>query len=156
MGKGKPWSVGQEKQLRELVKAGKTVDELAAELKKSPGAIKKKLRRLGLEVVVPNEKKIRGTTTTSFRLVVPDDLPSVEYQLRKLAGAIDALEKGDLDKVDVMRLGRLIAGVDKYKELYAAYVEYREIEQKVDYAIEWMKKRDEERKNLDRVKGKTN
>lgn len=156
MGKGKPWSVGQEKQLRELVKAGKTVDELAAELKKSPGAIKKKLRRLGLEVVVPNEKKIRGTTTTSFRLVIPDDLPSVEYQLRKLAGALDALEKGDLDKVDVMRLGRLIAGVDKYKELYAAYVEYREIEQKVDYAIEWMKKRDEERKNLDRVKGKTN
>jgi len=154
--KGKPWTVEQEKQLRELVKAGKTVDELAAELKKSPGAIKKKLRRLGLEVVVPNEKKIRGTTTTSFRLVVPDDLPSVEYQLRKLAGAIDALEKGDLDKVDVMRLGRLIAGVDKYKELYAAYVEYREIEQKVDYAIEWMKKRDEERKDLDRVKGKTN
>jgi len=154
--KGKPWTVEEEKQLRDLVKAGKTVDELAAELKKSPGAIKKKLRRLGLEVVVPNEKKIRGTTTTSFRLVVPDDLPSVEYQLRKLAGAIDALEKGDLNKVDVMRLGRLIAGVDKYKELYAAYVEYREIEQKVDYAIEWMKKRDEERKNLDRVKGKTN
>jgi len=156
LGKGKPWSVEQEKQLRELVKAGKIVDELAAELKKSPGAIKKKLRRLGLEVVVPNEKKIRGTTTTSFRLVVPDDLPSVEYQLRKLAGAIDALEKGDLDKVDVMRLGRLIAGVDKYKELYAAYVEYHEIEQKVNYAIEWMKKRDEERKDLDRVKGKTN
>jgi len=43
--------------LRELVKAGKTVDELAGELKKSPGAIKKKLRRLGLEVVVPIEKK---------------------------------------------------------------------------------------------------
>jgi len=57
LGKGKPWSVGQEKQLRELVKAGKTVDELAGELKKSPGAIKKKLRRLGLEVVVPIEKK---------------------------------------------------------------------------------------------------
>jgi len=153
--KGKPWTVEEEKQLRELVKAGKIVDELAAELKKSSGAIKKKLRRLGLEVVVPNEKKICGTTTTSFRLVVPDDLPSVEYQLRKLAGAIDALEKGDLDKVDVMRLGRLIAGVDKYKELYAAYVGYRDIEQKVDYAIEWMKKRDKERKNLDRVKGTT-
>ena len=46
----------------------------------------------------------------------------------------------------------LIAGVDKYKTLYAEYVGYREIEQKVDYAIEWMKKRDEERKNLDRLK----
>jgi hypothetical protein len=72
--------------------------------------------------------------------------------LRKLAGAIDALEKDDLSKVDVMRLGRLIAGVEKYTDMYAAYVGYREIEQKVDYAIEWMKKRDEERKSLDRLK----
>ena len=40
------------------MKAGKTVEELAAELKKSPGAIKLKLRRLGLEVVVPDEKKL--------------------------------------------------------------------------------------------------
>lgn len=151
MGKGKPWLRAHELQLRELVKAGKTVEELAAELKKSPGAIKLKLRRLGLEVVVPDEKKTSGTTT-SFHLVIPADLPSVEYQLRKLAGAIDALEKGDLSKVDVMRLGRLIAGVEKYTDMYAAYVGYREIEQKVDYAIEWMKKRDEERKSLDRLK----
>jgi len=135
-----------------MVPAGKNVDELAAELKKSPGAIKKKLPRLGLEVVVQAEKKFSGTTTTSFHLVIPADLPSVEYQLRKLAGAIDALEKGDLSKVDVMRLGRLIAGVEKYTDMYAAYVGYREIEQKVDYAIEWMKKRDEERKSLDRLK----
>ena len=152
MGKGTPWSREQELQLRELVKAGKTVEELAAELKKSPGAIKLKLRRLGLEVVVPDEKKTGGTTSTSFHLVIPADLPSVEYQLRKLAGAIDALEKGNLDKVDVMRLGRLIAGVEKNSAMYAAYVGYREIEQKVDYAIEWMKKRDEEHKNLDRLK----
>jgi len=151
LGKGKPWLRAHELQLRELVKAGKTVEELAAELKKSPGAIKLKLRRLGLEVVVPDEKKTSGTTT-SFHLVIPADLPSVEYQLRKLAGAIDALEKGDLSKVDVMRLGRLIAGVEKYTDMYAAYVGYREIEQKVDYAIEWMKKRDEERKSLDRLK----
>jgi len=73
-------------------------------------------------------------------------------QLRVLAGVIKKLREDDLDKVDVMRLGRLIAGVDKYKALYADYVGYREIEQKVDYALEWMRKRDEERKNLDRLK----
>jgi DNA-binding transcriptional regulator YbjK len=57
-----------------------------------------------------------------------------------LAGAIDALRKGDLDMVDVMRLGRLLASVEKYCNMYVACVGYHEIEQKVYYAINWMKK----------------
>jgi hypothetical protein len=58
LGKGKPWLRTHELHLRELVKAGKTVEELAAELEKSSSAIKLKLRRLELEVVVPDEKKL--------------------------------------------------------------------------------------------------
>ena len=154
MPKGKPWTKEQENQLKSLVSAGKSLKEIAAVMKKSQGAVKKKMNRLGLEVVVCNEKT-NGMTTTSFDLPIPDDLPSIEMQLRVLAGAIEKLQKDDLSKTDVMRLGRLIAGIGKYKELFADYVGYREIEQKVDYALEWMRKRDEERKNLDRVKSKT-
>jgi hypothetical protein len=153
MPKGKPWTKEQEMKLKELITEGKSLKEMAAALEKSKGAVKKKMDRLGLEVVV-HDKKFSGTTTT-FDLPIPDDLPSIEMQLRVLAGAIEKLQKDDLDKIDVMRLGRLIAGVGKYKELFADYVGYREIEQKVDYALEWMKKRDEERKNMDRVKSKT-
>ena len=153
MPKGKPWTKEQEMKLKELITEGKSLKEMAAALEKSKGAVKKKMDRLGLEVVV-HDKKFSGTTTT-FDLPIPDDLPSIEMQLRVLAGAIEKLQKDDLDKIDVMRLGRLIAGVGKYKELFADYVGYREIEQKVDYALEWMRKRDEERKNLDRVKSKT-
>ena len=153
MPKGKPWTKEQERKLKELITEGKSLKEMAAALEKSKGAVKKKMDRLGLEVVV-HDKKFSGTTTT-FDLPIPDDLPSIEMQLRVLAGAIEKLQKDDLDKIEVMRLGRLIAGVGKYKELFADYVGYREIEQKVDYALEWMKKRDEERKNLDRIKSKT-
>ena len=154
MPKGKRWTSEEEKQLKDLVNAGGSLKVIATQLKKSREAVKVKMQRLGLEVVVVPVKKNVGTTTT-FDLPVPDDLPSIEMQLRVLAGVIKKLQEDDLDKVDVMRLGRLIAGVDKYKALYVEYVGYREIEQKVDYAIEWMKKRDEERKNLDRVKSKT-
>ena len=153
MPKGKPWTKEQERKLKELITEGKSLKEMAVALEKSKGAVKKKMDRLGLEVVV-HDKKFSGTTTT-FDLPIPDDLPSIEMQLRVLAGAIEKLQKDDLDKIEVMRLGRLIAGVGKYKELFADYVGYREIEQKVDYALEWMKKRDEERKNLDRIKSKT-
>ena len=151
MPKGKRWTSEEEKQLKDLVNAGGSLKVIATQLKKSREAVKVKMQRLGLEVVVVPVKKNGGTTTT-FDLPVPDDLPSIEMQLRVLAGVLKKLQEDDLDKVDVMRLGRLIAGVDKYKTLYAEYVGYREIEQKVDYAIEWMKKRDEERKNLDRLK----
>ena len=150
MPKGKRWTSEEEKQLKDLVNACGSLKVIATQLKKSREAVKVKMQRLGLKVVVPVKKN--GGTTTTFDLPVPDDLPSIEMQLRVLAGVIKKLQEDDLDKVDVMRLGRLIAGVDKYKTLYAEYVGYREIEQKVDYAIEWMKKRDEERKNLDRLK----
>jgi hypothetical protein len=154
MPKGKPWTKEEENKLKSLAKSGSCYEDMARELKKSKGAIKAKLQRMDLEVVVMTDKK-SAVTTTSFDLPVPDDLPSVEMQLRVLAGAIKKLQKDNLSKTDVMRLGRLIAGVGKYKELFADYVGYREIEQKVDYALEWMRKRDEERKNLDRVKSKT-
>jgi hypothetical protein len=153
MPKGKPWTKEEEDKLKNLAKSGSSYDAMAMELKKSKGAIKAKLQRMDLEVVVMTDKK-SVVTTTSFDLPIPEDLPSVEMQLRVLAGAIEKLQKDNLNKTDVMRLGRLIAGVGKYKELFADYVGYREIEQKVDYALEWMRKRDEERKNLDRGKSK--
>lgn len=155
MPKGKPWTKEEEEKLRCMTKSELCLEDIARELKKSKGAIKAKLQRMDLEVVVMTDKKSVVTTTTSFDLPVPEDLPSIEMQLRVLAGAIEKLQKDNLSKNDVMRLGRLIAGVGKYKELFADYVGYREIEQKVDYALEWMRKRDEERKNLDRIKSKT-
>jgi hypothetical protein len=147
--KGKPWTREQEKQLRELVKAGGSLKAIAAELKKSIGAVKAKMQRLGLEVVVPMKKSV--VTTTSLEL--PTDLPSVEEQMLVLAGALKELQKGGLDKSDVMRLRSIIAGVKAYKELFADYVDYRGIEQKVEEAVKWLRRLEQERKSMERKKG---
>jgi hypothetical protein len=58
-------------------------------------AVRKKIERLGLEVVDP---KARRTTTS---LQIPDDLPSVEEVLKELAGALKAARMANHDKVDV-------------------------------------------------------
>ena len=147
--KGKPWTREQEKQLRELVKAGGSLKAIATELKKSIGAVKAKMQRLGLEVVVPMKKSV--VTTTSLEL--PTDLPSVEEQMLVLAGALKELQKGGLDKSDVMRLRSIIAGVKAYKELFADYVDYRGIERKVEEAIAWLRRLEQERKSMERKKG---
>jgi DNA-binding NarL/FixJ family response regulator len=90
MPKGKPWPVAQERQLIELRRNGKTVAEIAQLMNKSPDAIKQKLRRLGLKVVTIENNE--GTTTTSSELILPEDLPSIEEALLKLAAAMKALE----------------------------------------------------------------
>lgn len=151
MPKWKRWRKEDVKQLRQLAEDGESWESIALKLDRSLDAVQKKARRLGVDVVVQTEKKLQTTTT----LTIPKDLPSIEMQLRVLAGAIEELKHGGLDKTDVMRLGRIIAGVKAYKEAFADYVDYRGIEQKVESAIEWLKKLEQERKSVERKKSKT-
>jgi hypothetical protein len=152
MPKGKPWTEEQEKQLKILIESGNSLEDISSKLEKTKQSIRHKIKRLGLKVEEGRYEKTE--CPSSSNLVIPLDLPSIEKQLRVLAGAIDKLQKNDLTKTDVMRLGRLIAGVKNYSELFPRYVDYRGIEQKVDFALEWLKKRDEERKNLARIRNK--
>ena len=129
MPKGKPWPVAQDRQLIELRRNGKTIAEIAQLMNKSPDAIKQKLRRLGLKVVTIENNE--GTTTTSSELILPEDLPSIEEALLKLAAAMKALENPKLTKTDVMRLRTLIQTSTIYQKRLAEYVGYRKIERKL-------------------------
>ena len=123
MPKGKPWSHAQVKQLQELRNNGKTVAEIAQLMDKSSDAVKQKLRRLGLKVVTLENRE----GSTSSELILPEDLPSVEMTLLKLAAAMKALEDPKLTKTDVMRLRTLIQAITIYQKRYAEYVDYRRI-----------------------------
>ena len=90
MTKGKPWSVGEEKQLRQMVAAHKSVRAIAKVLGKTRDCIAMKMARLDLEVVVGSEK-ITPTTTTSASLVLPGELPLIEEELKVLAATLKVL-----------------------------------------------------------------
>ena len=94
MPKGKPWTKDQEKQLKDLLASGVDLKDIAEKMGKSSHAIRMKIGRLGLKVEVGPVEKTCGPTTS--KLEIPDDLPSIEEQLRVLAGAIKALQKGGL------------------------------------------------------------
>lgn len=126
--KGKPWPKKELEKLVELVEAKQPLDVIAAQFPdRSEGAIKLKIRRLGLEVVVRNS--CVGTTTSKLR--IPEELPSVEDALKILAGALKTAAKSGLDKVEVQRLKVTATLAKTYKELFADYVHYREIEAKL-------------------------
>jgi hypothetical protein len=129
------WSRDEEKKLRELWNKGEHSERiLAARLNRKPEAVRKKLNRLGL-VVRQTEKTGRTTTNeqeTRIRLEIPDELPSVEEALKVLAAAMDALVKPGLTRADVQRLAKVVNAVKVYQKLLGEYMQYREIEVKLE------------------------
>jgi hypothetical protein len=123
MTKGKQWIPQEETELKSLVEANARIAEIAAKLHKMPSAIFLKSKRLGIEL------QARGFVNTS--IPIPRELPRVEEVLKMLAGALKTAIKPVLDKVEVQRL-QTVATISKtYKELYADYVDYRQIETKL-------------------------
>ena len=130
MVKGKPWSVEDEKKLKDWVTSGVSVDALVFSFdgQYTKDAIYKKIERLGLEVV-DEEKKNLSTTTSKLEL--PAELPSVEEALKMLSAALTALDTLGLEKSEVLRLRGIISGAKVYKELLTDYMNYRGLEAKL-------------------------
>lgn len=71
--KGKPWTVEEETQLRELVKERHFLPAIAERMKKPEEAIRQKIRRLGLEVV----EQSRSVCSTTSMISLPKELLSI-------------------------------------------------------------------------------
>jgi hypothetical protein len=78
----------------------------AETLGRSLEAVRVKIRRLGL-VVVDRKKKNSCSTTTTAKVVLPNELFSVEEVIKEIHAAVAGLKTPGLNKTEVMRL-RLI------------------------------------------------
>ncbi len=123
MVKGKPWTKEQEKTLIIMFRKRKPVDVIAAALKTTEDSVQMKIRRLGLEEVDQEKNQ-----SSSSRLPLPQELPTIQNIMIRLSVALAALEVPGIDKKEIVRLGKFIQGAKVYKELFADYVHYREIE----------------------------
>ena len=122
MPKGYPWTAEEEAHLKALVEAKTPLDVIAQKLGRQQGAVMIKCYRLGLEVV----------NTTTVAIPLPEELPSVEETLKKLAGALEAASAPGLSKVEVQRLQVVATLARTYKEILADYINYRVIEEKLN------------------------
>ncbi len=123
MTKGKPWTIREEAELKTLIEAKTPIETIAAKLGKKPGAIYIKYKRLGLTT---------KANFTAFSILLPTDLPSVEEALKKLAGALDLACTPGLSKAEIQRLNVVATLAKTYKEILADYINYREIEVKLN------------------------
>jgi len=121
--KGKPWTKEQEKMLIIMFRKRKPVDVIAAALKTTEDSVQMKIRRLGLEEVDQEKNQ-----SSSSRLPLPQEVPTIENIMKRLSAALAGLEIADIDKKEIIRLRSFIQGAKVYKELFADFVQYREIE----------------------------
>ena len=117
------WTVQEEAELKTLIEANANVEEIAAKLQKTPGAVIVKCQRLGLQL------QVKGYVDTTIPL--PRELPSIEEATKILAGALRASVKPGLNRLEVQRL-QVVANISKmYKELVVDYAHYLDVERKL-------------------------
>lgn len=125
--KGKPWTVEEERLLREMVQQKKAIAVMASTLGKSVESVRTKIKRLGLRVVVA--RQIQGATTSSSG--GSGELPTIEEALRSLNEALVGLKTAGLEQSETLRLRSIIQGIKTYKELLADYLDFRGLESRL-------------------------
>ena len=129
MVKGKPWPTEDEKKLIDWFKSGTTdlrVLAFSFDGLYSEEAIRQKL--LNLDLLKEQQQQKNQCCCSSPTLKLPEELPSVEETLYKLAAALEALQTPNLEKTDILRLRSIISGAKVYKELLVDYINYRGLE----------------------------
>jgi IS30 family transposase len=126
--KGKQWTVEEEKQLRALVEAGKSLREISVALEKSPEAVRAKMKRLGLEV---DKQQAAGSRSSTSNAILPEELISAEEALKMLVGALKMACAPGLSKVEVQRLQVVATLARTYSEKLTEYLDLRGLEQRL-------------------------
>ncbi len=151
--RGKQWSVEEERQLRELVKEGKSLEEISQNMGKSVLSVKGKLHNLGLNKLrVGRSFWGTGATTTvatttsseasasvngavfgGIALKLKQKLSTLEENAKRLdaANALLTDPNVNLSRTDVQRLHAAVLGTKTYHEVYVKYVQYRKLEEEV-------------------------
>jgi hypothetical protein len=154
--RGKPWSIDEERQLRQLLEDGKGFSDISQAMRKSRVSVKNKIYNLGLSLKDNPQPQIpmvasslsslsskapiansspavdsAGANGAALEVKASKPLPSVEEKLRVLDAALVALEQPGLRSVEVSRLRTIIMGVKVYQQLFADYVNYRALEAEV-------------------------
>ncbi len=129
--KGKPWPSDDERKLKSWFKSGITdlrVLSFNFEGAYTKEAIRQKLLSFGL---LKEQQQQKNQSCCSSKLELPPELPTVEEALKVLAASLKALQTSGLDRVEVLRLRGVISGCKTYKEQFADYLNYRELEERL-------------------------
>ncbi len=122
------WRVEEEHQLRDMVEQGTPVEDLCKVFRRSPEAVRLKIRRMGLQPPVSHEKTsgkvtAEATTTTRKPIKMAKDLISPEEALKMWLGCVRRLNEPGCTPQDVKRIRLILTALKGYIIVSAEYYE---------------------------------
>ncbi|HLN88927.1 MAG TPA: hypothetical protein VK253_02570 [Candidatus Binatia bacterium] len=152
--RGKPWTIDEERRLRQLVEEGLGFNDISQAMGKNRVSVKCKIYNLGLSLkdTTRLQNQVVSSVSSSSKAPIVDPsppidsvrvnevalelkadgpLPSVEKKLRVLDAALVALEQPGLSMAEISRLNKIIQGVKVYEQLFARFVNYSGLESEV-------------------------
>jgi hypothetical protein len=130
--RGKAWDIDEVRRLQQLVEEGNSVDAICKIMVKTHDSIEQKMYDLKLKPLKEEEANKKIFSVSSSRpLKIPKELPSIEANLKDMVAAMDALKKGGFDKLELMRLSKVVANCRAYNREFASYLNYRELEERL-------------------------
>jgi transposase-like protein len=122
------WTMPKQERLKELVEEGKSIEEICEIFKRSPEALRLKIRRLGL--ALSEKTKVTTTTTTTLPEIKPaTELISMEEMLKLLLGALKLLQSPNVTSAEIKRCRTIVSTARSYMSMLQTFERMSELEQ---------------------------
>ena len=119
------WTSEEESALKKMVEESRSLQEIAENFRRSPEAIRLKIRRLGLEPPAPQEKTSeKATAKTTTTLIKPTEkLISPEEAMKMWLGCIKRLNDPDVTPQEVKKIRLILTSLKGYVVIWSDYIE---------------------------------
>ena len=129
MTRGRPWDINEIRQLRELFEQGRTLAEISQIMVKTEDSVRQKMYDLKLKE--EEHDSCRKSCPSSSKLELPSEMPTVEETILILAAALRKSAEAGLGKDEVQRLQVVATLAKTYKDVFADYLDYRGLEERL-------------------------
>lgn len=133
------WTPREHATLIKLINEGAALSDIAVRLKRSPDAVKMKLKRLG--VTIPQKgvaKKVevkvtKNATTTTLPPITPaEELISMKEMMQTLLGALNQLQNPKrLSALEIRRCRTIISAARTYMRMLEKFQRWSRVEQEM-------------------------
>jgi len=115
----------EESALKDIVEQSRSLQEIAEHFHRSPEAIRLKIRRLGLEPPVPQEKTSHKATTkaTATRIKPTEKLITPEEAMKMWLGCVKRLSDPDVTSQEVKKIRLILTSLKGYVVMCRDYIE---------------------------------
>ena len=125
------WIEEEELELAEMVRQGRSLEEIVERFHRSPEAVMLKVKRLGLALPESAKVSVAATATQARPLTAVENLIDYEEAMRMLLGALKRLGEVNVNRQELKKFRLIISGLEAYCNMWLTLQDFAAVEEKV-------------------------